>query len=367
KPFSSVTTVTFNGKEYETVVYTYDISDTVHVIDGSLYCDVPNGMELITYAGTNDADVKIADGTVRITAWAFAGLDVVRVELPQSLASIGHKAFFDCNKLSMVVFTGYEAPNLEEEFDSTYYESYDNLPATGTYEFTMWTGEIITKDALGIVPYYMWNLTDGKYSNVYYGANFVDYVGKVDSHIVMVRPSNGLYYDTFIYGKYFTTTYEGAVAADDTTLAAIAAINRLVEITEAGGMIKLEHEHLVVAARAAYDKIATKEQQALVTNYAALQSAEDRINALKDTTSDDTPEPPVDTKDNGRTALVVTVIVESVIIAAAAAAVAVWYLSKKRKTVKVEPADAENEAVSEDAVQESEQEPAEQDENKDAE
>ena len=368
KPFSSVATVTFNGKEYETVIYTYDISDTVHVIDGSLYCDVPNGMELITYAGTNDADVKIAEGTVRITAWAFAGLDVVRVELPQSLASIGHKAFFDCNKLSMVVFKGYEAPNLEEEFDSTYYESYDNLPATGTYEFTMWTGEIVQKEALGIVPYYMWNLADGKYSNVYYGANFVDYVGKVDSYIVMVRPSNGLYYDTFVYGKYFTTTYEGAVAADDTTLAAIAAINRLVEITDAGGTIKLEHEHLVVAARAAYDKIATKEQQALVTNYAALQSAEDRINALKDTSGgDDTTEPPVDNKDNGRIALIVTVIVESVLIVGAIAAAVVWVLLKKRKTTEEAPAEKACEPATEEVVSENEQEPAKQDENNDAE
>jgi hypothetical protein len=184
----------------------------------------------------------------------------------------------------------------------------------------------------------------------------------------MVRPSNGLYYDTFIYGKYFTTTYEGAVAADDTTLSAIAAINRLLEITNAGGTIKLEHEHLVVAARAAYDKIATKEQQALVTNYAALQSAEDRINALKDTSGgDDTVEPPVDSKDNGRVALIVTVIVESVLIVGAIAAAVVWYLLKKRKTTEDVPMDEANEPASEEVIPKNEQEPAAQDENNDAE
>jgi hypothetical protein len=40
---------------------------------------------------------------------------------------------------------------------------------------------------------------------------------------------------------------------------------------------------LVEAARAAYDQIATVEQQALVTNYAALVSAEQRIAALAPT------------------------------------------------------------------------------------
>ncbi len=337
KPFSSVVTETFNGKEYETVVYTYDISETVHVIDGSLYCDVPRGMELITYAGTDDLNVKVATGTVRITAMAFAGSDVVRVELPYTLASIGHKAFFDCNRISLVVFASYEAPNLEEEFDASYYESYDNLPATGVYEFTMWNGEIVSKDALGIVPYYMWNLTDGKYSNVYYGANFVDYVGKVDSYIVMVSPSNGLYYDTFIYGQYFTTAYAGDVAADDTTLAAIAAINKLVEITEAGGSITLEHEALVVAARAAYDKIATKDQQALVTNLSHLLSAEDRITALKDSGAGEDPSQPTEEdKDVGRTVLIVTVIVESVIIVGAVIAVVILNMLKKRKKNEAE-------------------------------
>ena len=31
----------------------------------------------------------------------------------------------------------------------------------------------------------------------------------------MVRPSNGLYYDSFIWGQYFNTVIDGAVAADD--------------------------------------------------------------------------------------------------------------------------------------------------------
>ncbi len=362
EPFFATETVTFNGKDYSSTVYTYDISDSVHVIDGSLYCDVPNGMELIAYAGTDSRNVAVADGTVRITAMAFAGSDVIRVSLPHSLSSIGHKAFFDCNKLSVVVFASYEAPNLEEEFDSTYYESYQNLPATGDYEFVLWNGTEVTYPGLEIVPYYMWNLSDGKYSNVYYGANFVDYIGKVDDYIVMVSPSNGLYYDTFIYGKYFSANYAGAVAADEITMAAIEAINKLVAITDAGGNITLEHKQLVLDARAAYDKIATKEQQALVTNYSALLSAEDRINALEnpDDDSAETPLEPDGAKDNVRTVLIVVVIVESIIILAAAVVALIFFLRKKRKDEAVEAPAEETEAPAEEGTAaEADAEPAE--------
>ena len=327
EPFASTVTESFNGKDYTKVTYTFDISETVHVIDGSLYCNVPNGLELTVFAGTDLDHAVIAEGTVRITAMAFAGSDIVRVTLPYTLSSIGHKAFFDCHKLALVTFTSFEAPNLEEEFDPTYYESYDHIPATGSYDFTMWDGTQVVKDALGIVPYYMWNVSDGKYSNVYYGANFVDYVGYNKNYIVMVKPVNGVYYDTFIYGKYFTTAIDGIVAAEDSTLAAIDAINKL------PAAVTLEDEALVIAARAAYDKIATKDQQALVTNLSKLLSAEVRINALKG--GNETPEDPIvdtDKKDGGKIALTVIVIVESVIIVAAAALVAVWYFLKKKKT-----------------------------------
>ncbi len=329
-PFSRVETEEFNGKKYDKLVYTFDISDSVHVIDGSLYCDVPNGMELITYAGIDNKNVVVAEGTVRITARAFAGSDIIRVQLPYTVASIGHMAFYDCQKLTLVGFASYEAPNLEEEFDPSYYESMDNLPATGDYEFVLGGTTNVTKPGLEIVPYYMWNVSDSKYSNVYYGASFVDYVGKVDSYIVMVAPSNGLYYDSFIYGKYFTTVYAGDVAADDTTLAAIDAINKLVEITDAGGAIRLEHEDLVKAARAAYDMIATKAQQALVYNLSALLNAEDRITALKGTTL--TPEePPVVDENGGIGALGVIVAIESVIIGAAIIAAVTFVVISRKK------------------------------------
>ena len=59
--FHVTDTVNFNGVDYSTDGYNYELSDTVRVIDGSLYCDTVNGMELIYYAGTNHTDAHVAD------------------------------------------------------------------------------------------------------------------------------------------------------------------------------------------------------------------------------------------------------------------------------------------------------------------
>ena len=68
---------------------------------------------------------------------------------------------------------------------------------------------------------------------------------------------------------------DGAAAADDVTLAAIAAIDALPET------VSLTDKPLVVAAREAYNRISTIEQRALVTNYAKLEQAEKRIKDLE--------------------------------------------------------------------------------------
>ena len=278
EPFCVTEVTNFNGVDYETKIYTYDISPTVFVIEGSLYCKVNTGLELITYAGINHADMKIADDTVRITAMAFAGSNVKMVTLPYTVRAIGHKAFYQCESLETVVFNSYHAPILEEEFDSTYYESFEHIPGTGDFgEYTDYEGNPVQITGMGLLPYYMWNSTDGLYSNVFYGANFVDYVGYVENKLDMVRPVNGKNYDSYIYGQYFDLAINGAAGADDTTLAAIAAINAIPE------RVTYEDKAIVEAARAAYSKIATTEQQALVTNYADLISAEQRITALAPT------------------------------------------------------------------------------------
>ena len=342
-PFFTEVVETFNGKDYTSISYTYDISDTVKVIDGSLYCKVPYGLELITYTGTEKA-AKVADDTVRVSAFAFAGSNVVRVELPHTLNSIGHKAFFACLDLTTVIFKSYEAPVLEEEFDSNYYDSFLNFPCTGKFEFDIDDGngsQHIVFEGLEVVPYYMWNITSGMYSNVYYGANFVDYIGRNDGNLVMVRPSNGQDYETFIYGQYFDTVIDGSLAADDVTLSAIEAINKIPD------SVKLEHEELVLAARAAYDKIATDEQRALIYDYyMTLAAAERKIAALKSAQN------PGDNENEGGDDLggepekdytVAVIIVTAVLVViGGGAVVARYFLDKKKEGTVDAPAADDN-------------------------
>ncbi len=261
--------------EAGTTSQTYEISDTVFVENGSLYCRVNNGLELITYAGPASKSYCVADGTVRISAMAFAGSNVKLVSLPYTVQAIGHKAFYDCRDLTMVVLGSYNAPHLEEEFDPSYYDSLEHIPGSGDFgSYTDFSGREVTIEPMNLVPYFMWNATGGMYSNAFYGASFVDYVGYVENKLTMVRPINGQNYDSFIWNQYFDLALDGPTAPDDNTLAAIAAIDAL------GDRVTYEDKADVEAARAAYAKVGSLEQQALVTNHADLISAEQRILAL---------------------------------------------------------------------------------------
>lgn len=294
EPFSIDIVETFKDQEYVTKCYTFDLSDCVKVIDGALYCKVENGgYELIVYTGLNPENFHVAEDTVRISAYAFAGSDVQMVTLPYTVASVGHKAFFGCDALKTVIFTSYHAPIFEEEFDAAYYESLEHIPGSGDFgTYTDYDGTEVTIEPMEMLPYFMWNATGGMYSNVFYGANFVDYVGYVEDKLTMVRPSNGQNYSTFVLDQYFDLVIDGAAGADDITIAAIKAIDLIPE------RVTYEHRDIVAAARAAYDRIATKLQQSLVTNYDVLTSAEQRIKAL--TPEEDVPvenptEPETDT------------------------------------------------------------------------
>ncbi len=272
--FVTYTSETFNGNVYNTEHLTYDISENVRVIDGILYRVVPDGLELISYAG-DEKVVTVATGTVRISDMAFVGAPVTHVVTPYTLRSIGHKAFFACRDLNLVTLASYIAPTLEEAYDAQLFDSKEYIPATGSYPYTdNSTGEEINYEGLGIVPYFMWNAGDLP-QNIYYGANFVDHIGKGEGNLVLVAPVNGKEYDSFIMKQYFSTYIEGAAAADDITLAAIAAIDRLPET------VTLADKPLVLAAREAYNKISTLEQRALVHNYEKLTKAEERIATLE--------------------------------------------------------------------------------------
>ncbi len=336
-PFTSTVVTEFNGLEFTKQTDSFSLSDTVLVIDGSLYCKVPNGLELIAYCGENHKDVVVAEETVRITGYAFAGSQVQMVTLPHTVGAIGHKAFYGCDDLEMIVFTSFNAPVLEEEFDAYYYECFEHFPGTGyidTYEG--YDGTMVDVVGNGMIPYYMWNVTGGMYTNVFYGANFRDYVGYVDNKLTMVRPANGVSYDSYIMGWYFDRVIDGATAADDVTLAAIEAIKAIPE------RVSYNDKAVVEAARAAYNKIATTEQQALVTNYSDLITAEQRIIALTPAEPGVTVEPdPIEDKTGIWGWLVAG-------IAAVAAAVAAVLAALKGKK-KAAPAEAEKVHDTEDA------------------
>ena len=270
-PFYACAIETFGGE-----TETYDVNDTLKVIDGALYQIVPKGLELISYpAACPTADFTVADGTVRIGAKAFAGSAIESVTIPYTLKALGDKAFYDCGELSVVIFKGYNAPILEEEYEPIRAMTYENLPFTGKM------GEY---EGLGIVPFYMWNITTSP-NNFYYGANFVDYIGHVSEHLVLVKPANGQGYDTFIFSQYFSKTVEGVNAATEATLRTIALIEAI------PATITLECGEAITAARNAYNMLSL-EQQALVTNYATLTKAESAFSRLAPSTPSN-PETPV--------------------------------------------------------------------------
>ena len=307
-PFSTIVTEDFLGKEYSKVVYTFDINDNIKIIDGSIYRVVPKGLELIAWMGDDIA--VVADDTVRISAMAFAGQDVRQVVLPYTVAAIGHKAFYGCNKLLFVSFASYEAPVLEEEYDSTYYESMEHIPAIGDYDFQDYYGNPILHKGNGIIPFFMWNVTSLP-GNFFYGASFIDYVGSVENKITMIRPSNGKYYDSFIFNQYFDLRVDGATAADSITLSAIESIKGLPSNTKE---ITLAHKATVEAARAAYNKIVSDEQRALVSGdvLSLLTNAEQRIADLEYLSKGEEITPTPDGGNNTDVNLIINIVIISV-------------------------------------------------------
>jgi hypothetical protein len=221
-----------------------------------------------------DRNYAVLDNTARISGAAFvANGFLAGVELPFSLKAIGDKAFYQCTALNVVTFKSLQAPVLEEEYDESHL-TYNYVPFTGEIEFNDGT----KIDGLGIVPFYMWNFKQP--SNFYYGATFIDYVGTVQNKLVMVRPVNGLNYETFITSQYFSSVIDGVAAPFAETLAAIEAIKQIPTAN-----LTLADKATVEAARAAFNKVGTAEQQALVSNYSDLVAAENVIAYLENSGS----------------------------------------------------------------------------------
>ena len=234
---------------------------------------------------------------------------MVNVVLPYTVEAIGHKAFYECSRLALVNFGSYYAPILEEEYDVYYFYEGTNMPILPEYN-----KDLGISGSLGIINYFMWNVTSDP-TNIFYGANFIDYVGKVQNKAIMVMPSNGVGYDSFIFNQYFDVKLKGASAADDTTLAAIKLISK---IPENSGSITLAHKDTVAAAKAAYDKIVSDEQRALIPTslLTVLKNAVQMIEDLEYLEKgDENNENNTEKEDTGRiqTALTVLIVIVSLL------------------------------------------------------
>lgn len=305
--------VTFGEQEIgEELNENYSVGNSVKVVNGVLYQSVPNGLELVSYPKLKKAtDYAVESGTVRISATAFAGNENLKhVTIASTVKALGDKAFYGCNNLSVAVFLGYDAPALEEEYDSTYAAT-ENLP------YNSGSGNV------SVSKYYMWNASASHGELFYYGATFVDRIGTSDKTLVMVRPANGQNYDSFIFGQYFSTTIDGNNAATQETLNVIAMIAALDK------SITLEDEKAVVAAREAFNLL-NAEQQALVTNLETLTGAETTIAYLKGLNP---PAPEPDPDDNNHSGKNYGFIIgAAVAVLGCAAFVIVFVLNTKKKT-----------------------------------
>ena len=318
--FGKESDVIFDGHVVGTeVLETYDISDYVRVIDGVIYEVIPTGLELVSYPKTkSDKEFTINDETRRISAAAFAGSNIEKVVLSKFLTSIGDKAFYGCDNLSLVAFTSYDAPLLEEEY-STSYLMMSNLPVSGKM------GEY---EGLGISKYYMWNITSN-FTNFYFGANFKDYIGHDTGNLIMVRPRNGKNYDSFIFNQYFSSVIDGVFAPTMDTLNVIDLISEL------PANITLDDEEKIVKARSAYDSITSEEQKALVSNYEELTKAESTLAYLKSRNQE--PDNPVEPVEPGKPSAFATFMknnmygfITSGVLLIAFAVVLVLILKKKK-------------------------------------
>ena len=138
-------------------------NDYFTVVDNVLY--TKDMKTLVLYpGGLTQSEFAIPEGVTRIEALAFRENDnLTKVILPESLVSIGHKAFYSCAALKTFEFRSFEAPILEN-----------------------------------IVGYSV--LYTGIYTD-----NFLTNIADADGSLEMIRPSNGKGYDSKYYLTYFGT------------------------------------------------------------------------------------------------------------------------------------------------------------------
>ena len=193
--------------------------------DGVLYSVNANGgYTLVSYPqkrlpkadGSGEKDnYTVLEGTTRIGFRAAVGNTYIQtLTLPSTLLSIGDYAFYDCTKLSKVIFRSYYAPRLEgvsnllEEIladpsrvdpDAPSYTTKDLPYFDDLYRYDFY----FHFDEIGEISY--------GYDNIYDYRHFVNSVGH--SKLTMQIPVNSSGYDSLIYRVYFN---EAPVKGEET-------------------------------------------------------------------------------------------------------------------------------------------------------
>lgn len=196
---------------------------------GTLYSILPNGgYQAEAYPGGSTVrSYSLVDGTVRVAEMAFTGaINLVQVELPISLKSIGDKGFYDC-RATVYIFHSMKAPNLEARYIDG--DSYAPQPSNALYKYGLY--EIFGRDG---------DLSDERfYANFYYYAMF-SYYNNLNFGLNLYYPSNGIGYDEFIWRVFFSSIYtDTKETVSDDTLATINAIKALPSIEEIQALLTM--------------------------------------------------------------------------------------------------------------------------------
>ena len=184
---------TVNGEK----VYSAEFAGAM-IKDGVLYSKDERGYTLKCYPNAkSDLEFAIAEGTVRIEAYAFMNNDhLTKVTLPASLKYIGDFAFYSCDSLNTVVFKSYYAPVLEGSLMGT-------LPEINVDT----VGNITGFDIL-----YKYDYEFAIEGRMYYSLlyrQFKDAIGTANATgMVAVIPENNSGYDALTYKAYFDISEE---------------------------------------------------------------------------------------------------------------------------------------------------------------
>ena len=176
--------------------------------------------ELVCYPAARaeaDGEYVVEEGTVRILAYAFYGLNkkmVNAVVLPYSVGAIGHGAFY-ASGITKYTFESIQAPVLETEYRS---EITDLIEEQST------------------IAYYKGYYYNNFETDLYY---FTKY-GRMQSPLTMCYPSNGKGYDNHVYSMYFGVKMASkAPLIEDSTRTCVTLVEGMPSAAEVEGWASL--------------------------------------------------------------------------------------------------------------------------------